>query len=214
MKLKQRWYRRHQLFNQSVQPAYIPWLFDASSLTARLLGRLGKDFRVQVISQRWQKLAAEEASAMALKNVHSALVRQVLLCDGDTPLVYARTVIPATTIQGAQRRYANMGNRPLGAMLFADRTMRREEVQVAVLPDINDIKLLIETDETVWGRRSVFRVAGKPLLVSEYFLPALIDSQKTQTSLLCLTAQGIVGFFENENLLDLESTPECMLSAL
>ena len=174
MKSKQRWYRRHQLFNQSVQPSLLPWLFDASSLTARLIDLCGDDFSVRVISQRWQLLDAEEASAMSLSDVRSALVRQVLLCCGDRPLVYARTVIPVTTIKGAQRRYANMGNRPLGAMLFADRTMRREEVQVAVLPASHEANQFIKADEPVWGRRSVFRVADKPLLVSEYFLSDLL----------------------------------------
>ena len=119
-------------------------------------------------------LDAEEASAMSLKNVHSALVRRVLLCCNNQPLVYARTVIPVTTIQGAQRRYANMGNRPLGAMLFADRTMSREAVQVALLPATDKANQYTDIDEPVWGRRSVFRVAGKPLLVSEYFLPELL----------------------------------------
>ena len=174
MKSKQRWYRRHQLFNQSIQPSLLPWLFDASSLTARLIDLCGDDFSVRVISQRWQLLDAEEASAMSLNDVRSALVRQVLLCCGDRPLVYARTVIPVTTIKGAQRRYANMGNRPLGAMLFADRTMRREEVQVAVLPVSHEANQFIKADEPVWGRRSVFRVADKPLLVSEYFLSDLL----------------------------------------
>ncbi len=115
---------------------------------------------------------------MSLKNVHSALVRQVLLCCGDNPLVYARTVIPATTIKGAERRYANLGNRPLGAMLFADRTMRREDVHVSILRDSHEANQFIKGDEPVWGRRSVFRVAGKPLLVSEYFLPELFKHGK------------------------------------
>ena len=113
---------------------------------------------------------------MALSREHSALVRQVVLCCGEQPLVYARTVIPASTAQGAQRRYTNLGSRPLGAMLFADRTMRREFVQVALLPEDDEARKHavikgIAANEAVWGRRSVFRVAGKPLLVSEYFLP-------------------------------------------
>ena len=174
VKSKQRWYQRHQLFNQSIQPSLMPWLFDASSLTARLIEICGKDFSVQVLSQQWQKLNTEEASAMSLKNDCSALVRQVLLCCADTPLVYARTVIPSTTIQGAQRRYANMGNRPLGAMLFADRTMQREGVQVAQLLTSHEANKFMHSGEPVWGRRSVFRVAGKPLLVSEYFLPEFL----------------------------------------
>lgn len=175
MNSPQRWYRRNQLFNQSIPSPLLSWLFDASSLTARLIDLCDNNFSVQVISQQWQTLNAEEATAMSLKDVRSALIRQVVLCRGDTPLVYARTVIPATTIQGAQRRFANMGNRPLGAMLFADRTMRREEVQVALLPTAHEARKYVKTEEVVWGRRSVFRVSGKPILVSEYFLPALFN---------------------------------------
>jgi chorismate--pyruvate lyase len=174
VKTKQRWYRRHQLFNQTVQAEFLPWLFDASSLTARLISLCGKDFSVQVISQRWQKMNTDEISAMSLKNTNSALVRQVYLCNGGIPLVYARTVIPVSTVHGAQRRYANMGNRPLGAMLFTDRTMRREPVQIARLPEFYPAQQYVKSDEVVWGRRSVFRVGEKPLLVSEYFLPELL----------------------------------------
>ena len=112
---------------------------------------------------------------MVLEDTHSALVRKVLLCCNDQPLVYARTVIPVTTIQGAQRRYANMGNRPLGAMLFADRTMRREAVEVAMLPATDVANQYTSINEPIWGRRSVFRVSGKPLLVNEYFLPELLE---------------------------------------
>lgn len=174
MKLKQRWYQRHQLFNHSIDPALHTWLFDKSSLTARLIGICGSDFSVRVISQHYGKIDVTEASAMVLQKSHSALVRQVLLCCDGQPLVYARTVIPVTTIQGAQRRYANMGNRPLGAMLFADRTMQREEVEVSMLPTTHEANQYTNSNNPIWGRRSVFRVSGKPLLVSEYFLPELL----------------------------------------
>ena len=152
----------------------MPWLFDTSSLTARLIDLCGKDFTVKVISQHWQIIDSEEAAAMSLQGERAALVRQVLLCCADKPLVYARTVIPKMTVQGAQRRYANMGNRPLGAMLFSDRTMKLEAVQVAELPASHQANKYIESDLPVWGRRSVFRVSGRPLMVSEYFLPELV----------------------------------------
>ena len=67
-----------------------------------------------------------------------------------------------------------MGNRPLGAMLFADRTMKREEVEVASLPLSHSANQYTGIKKPIWGRRSVFRVSGKPLLVSEYFLPELL----------------------------------------
>ena len=180
MKFRQRWYLRHQLFNQSLNNNLLPWLFDTSSLTARMICLCDGKFSVKVISQRWQKIGADESAVMLLRGTSSALVRKVVLCCDKQPLVYARTVIPASTIQGAKRRYANMGNRPLGAMLFADRTMRREVVQVAKLPAGNEIYRYTKSQEEIWGRRSVFRVAEKPILVSEYFLPELIQPDKHQ----------------------------------
>lgn len=200
MKHLHRWYRRKQLFSKNIPGSHKAWLFDASSLTARLVALCGKDFNVRVLSQHWQKLESSEAAAMQISHEQAALVRQVLLCCGDTPLVYARSVIPALTVTGAQRRYANMGRRPLGAMLFADRSMRREPVMVSRLPAdhpvlarlrkgfadrpevILDIEGDVDSSVEIWGRRSVFRVSGKPLLVSEFFLPALFErSASVQT---------------------------------
>jgi len=59
-------------------------------------------------------------------------------------------------------------------MLFADRTMRREAVQVAMLSASDGVNQFAGPEFPVWGRRSVFRVAGKPLLVSEFFLPEIL----------------------------------------
>ena len=174
MKTRQRWYRRNQLLNYPIQPALMHWLFDPSSLTTRLIALCGKKFSVRVISQGWERIDPEEASAMKLKHARAALVRQVLLCCDNEPLVYARTVIPSSTVQGSRRRYAKMGNRPLGGMLFSDRTMRREAVEVSMLPAWHKVNQYIDVAEPIWGRRSVFRVSGKPLLVSEYFLPELL----------------------------------------
>jgi len=85
-------------------------------------------------------------------------------------------VIPFSTLKGKRRIYANLGARPLGAMLFADRTMARDEVMVTSLSEreLPDA-LNVPSESTVWGRRSIFNVGGKPLLVSEYFLPALLE---------------------------------------
>lgn len=103
-----------------------------------------------------------------------ALIRQVRLYCNNKAVVYARTVIPLSTLSGAQRSYGNLGSRPLGAMLFADRSMCREEVMVTQLSPNNDMyKKTGLQGELVWGRRSVFKVGGKPLLVSEYYLPDL-----------------------------------------
>jgi chorismate--pyruvate lyase len=91
--------------------------------------------------------------------------------------VFARTVIPVRTLRGRQRRLARLGTRPLGAALFADPHLKRGEVEIARLAPgdgIYEHAAVQGAADGVWGRRSVFTLKGKPLLVSEFFLPALL----------------------------------------
>jgi chorismate--pyruvate lyase len=173
--LQQRWFLRRQLFSKHVPANIQSWLFDPASLTARLKNKCRSGFRVEVLSQAIDKPRLDEFKALGMETGSYALVRQVKLCCGPACWVYARTVIPFSTLTGKQRLYANLGSRPLGAMLFADRTMQRDEVMVTSLSgDDLPAGLGLEGHDTVWGRRSVFRVGGKSLLVSEYFLPVLL----------------------------------------
>ena len=175
--VQQRWFLRRQLFSKHVPADVQSWLFDPASLTARLKQKCRADFRVEVLSQRIRRPRLDEYRVLGMETGSYALVREVRLCCGSACWVYARTVIPFSTLKGKQRKYANLGTRPLGAMLFADLTMERDEVMVTYLTgtQLPDGLGLAEQD-SVWGRRSVFRVGGKALLVSEYFLPALLGS--------------------------------------
>ena len=86
-----------------------------------------------------------------------ALALGVALMQGIVPLV------------GAHRGRVN-------AMLFADRGMRRGIVELArIVPGQRLYADALQRPgthaEIIWGRRSVFRITDKPLLVSEIFLP-------------------------------------------
>lgn len=176
LSLQQRWFLRRQLFSKHIPVDVQSWLFDPASLTARLKIKCANGFRVELLSQAIQKPRLDEFKVLGITTGNYALVRQVRLCCAHACWVYARTVIPISTLKGKQRIYQNLGTRPLGAMLFADRTMQRDEVMVtSLVGDQLPDGLGLAVDDVVWGRRSVFRVGGKPLLVSEYFLPALLE---------------------------------------
>ena len=178
-RFKSRWYSRRQLFNLAIPQHYLSWLFDPSSLTARLQRHCPGQFRVELISQYIARPRLDELSALGLDYGESALVRQVQLFCGEKAVVYARTVIPLKTLAGKQRSYANLGNRSLGKMLFADPGMRRGEVVVTRLGETDALFACTgEKNGIVWGRRSVFYVGNKPLLVSEYYLPTLFGQQR------------------------------------
>jgi chorismate--pyruvate lyase len=154
------------------------WLLDAGSLTQRIVGACRGAFRVNVLSQAWRRPLKSEAQALGLAAGRHALVREVqLLCDA-APWVYARTIIPATTLTGAERRLARLRTRSLGAVLFSDPSMERGATEIARIAPADELYLLAtrglgEPAEEIWGRRAIFRLSDKPLLVSEVFLPAL-----------------------------------------
>lgn len=159
------------------------WLFDRTSLTKRLQDLCSR-FSIKVLDQGWDTPMLNEARALGISTSRNALIRQVhLLCD-DQPWVYARTVIPAKTLIGCQRRLASLGTKSLGAVLFADKSMRREEIHIARITPGQQIyvaALAHVPHETtpIWGRRSVFRLHRHPLLVSEVFLPKISYCKNT-----------------------------------
>jgi chorismate--pyruvate lyase len=158
----------------SVPPEVLDWILDPASLTQRVRGLCGAGaFRVRVLSQAHRHASEAEARLLDIRPGLSVVDRQVQLCCDAQPLVYARSLLPVTLFTGRQQRLKFQGSKSLGATLFADPTVTRGELQLAYvagkyIPGAGKQK-------NVWGRRSVFRIQGKPLLVSEFYLPALFD---------------------------------------
>jgi chorismate--pyruvate lyase len=106
------------------------------------------------------------------------LVRDVeLLCD-DNPWVFARTLIPITSLKGAAQRLTQLGEKPLGAVLFSDPKVIRGATQVARLLPGQPLyqtacNHLSQKPDHLWGRRTLFYLEKRPLLVNEIFLPTL-----------------------------------------
>ncbi|RUQ34180.1 MAG: chorismate lyase [Candidatus Competibacteraceae bacterium] len=154
------------------------WLFDAGSLTQRLLQRCPGQFRVQVLRQGWTRPDHDEAAALGLRRDAWAWTREVRLCCDEQPWVFARTVIPARTLRGRGRRLTRLGTRPLGAALFTDPGIRRGPLEVARIAAGQSLHQravagCADPSAARWGRRSLFWLDGSPLLVCEIFLSNL-----------------------------------------
>lgn len=173
------WKREQAILFNDIPNDIRGWLNDPCSLTARLIGHCNGCFSVKLISQGWKRPMFNEALRLGCPPEQYALIREVyLLCNGES-WVYARTVIPHSTLRGPQRYLAHLGTRPLGSVLFADPGMRRDPVEIACIHPYHRLfrtatsELKIAPD-SIWGRRSVFYTGGKPLLVNEVFLPSLL----------------------------------------
>lgn len=172
------WHSCDRLRRRALSRLERDWLLDDSSLTRRLQRTCNGTFHVEVISQRLERPMLSEARALGRPWREIALVRQVRLCCGAQPWIFARTIIPLPSMRGGLRRLSRLDDRPLGAVLFADSTMQRQPLEVARITPRHRLYRLADqaaTDnEPLWGRRSVFTLRGNPLLVSEFYLPPLM----------------------------------------
>ena len=159
--------------SSAVPPALRSWLLDQGSLTQRLVDASHGNFRVEILKQCTERPRLSELRALNMNLSAKALVREVLLFGNNEPWVYARSILPLTTLVGPLRRFRKLDNRPLGALLFNDPTMRRGPMEIACITPANSRlpEQVSQFAEPLWGRRSVFFLSGKPLLVSEIFLP-------------------------------------------
>ncbi len=148
------------------------WVLDRGSLTRRLQQLAGGDFKVEVLLQGWQRPTRDECHVLSMPVGQQALVREVALHSRGEVVVKARSVIPHTTLTGDERQLRHLGSRPLGAYLFRARSMRRSAIELGAMQ--------WHQQDWIYGRRSVFLLHDKPLLVSELFLPALLLQANSQ----------------------------------
>ncbi len=153
------------------------WLTDPSSLTRRL--RAGcANFCVNGVSQRNRPVLADEVRYSRVAATHAARIREVWLNCADTPLVYAHSVLPHGSLAGSWKALARLGDRPLGAALFADVRVRRIRLQFCRLPAHHPLSVRAAAhggfSQRLWARRSLFERDGRRILVTEVFMPEVL----------------------------------------
>ena len=149
-----------------------PWLIDDGSLTRKLVALSKDQFEVQVLRQEVATPGAAEANALKMTQQTPVMIREVVLRGRGRPWIFARSILPMTTMTGRLAGLRTLSNQPLGELLFQDPSMTREPLEAACLPAriLSVPAALAAGDEPLWARRSVFFLDQKPLLVSEVFL--------------------------------------------
>jgi len=150
------------------------WLFDPSSLTARLKNHC-QNFRVEVIGQQLEACQADEANS-AIKTGEQVLVREVVLYCDEQPQVFARSLLPLKSLTGEEQQLAHLGTQPLGQVLFNNPQLERQSIEVESFNKNSAVskfssKLGLTPEHNLWGRRSLFVLNKKPIMVAEVFLP-------------------------------------------
>ena len=158
--------------------AYQKWLIDNGSLTARLKARY-IDFEVRPVLLKNAKAFSDESALLGLKASQHTLVREVLLMGNIQPVVFAHSVLPRASLRGTWNGLGRLGNKPLGATLFANPVVKRTPLSYKKLSSNHAlfqhaVAHLTIKPTCLWARRSVFSLNGAKILVTEVFLPQLL----------------------------------------
>jgi chorismate--pyruvate lyase len=145
------------------------WLLATASLTERLVA-CSTQFRVELIQQASLPLLPAEQDLLPTDSYD---VREVILCDGERPLVFARSVIPHTLCAG---EFVGLGNQPLGKILFNDARFVRQPFLLTRIAQDSPFASAWHAQHDLWGRSSIFTFSTdgqgeQHILVAEYFLP-------------------------------------------
>ncbi|QKJ88931.1 Chorismate pyruvate-lyase [Paramixta manurensis] len=142
----------------SLSPALLGWLMEEDSMTRRFERHCGK---VTVEPIREGFISAEEVGddLQFLPTETRYWLREVILFGDGVPWLAGRTLVPESTLNGPETMLRELGTRPLGRYLFSTSTLTRDFIEPG-------------TVSSLWARRSRLRLSGKPLLLTELFLPA------------------------------------------
>ena len=164
----------------SLPPRARGWLENRGSLTQLIQQRCRGDFRVKPVFQSLAKAVPDELAVMNLRRHELALVREVYLYCGDTPVVFAHSVVARKDLRGAWRGLSGLGNRSLGTVLFTNPIVKRTPLRFKKLTPAHLLfgracQNLLKKPSGLWARRSRFSLHGQSILVTEVFLPSILE---------------------------------------
>ena len=159
---------------------YQHWLTNNGSLTARLQKKY-ENFSVRPLTVKYAIPIKDEATLLNLPIGKAALVREVLLLGNDRPVVFAHSVLPRSSLRGLWHGLGKLGSQPLGATLFANPKVKRTLLSFKKLSSNHALyqqaaKHLCIKPPYLWARRSIFSLSCAKIMVTEVFLPHIIET--------------------------------------
>lgn len=176
-----------------------PWLRDHGSLTQRIGQRCDR-FSVRNVRSDLSRIALDESALLGIAPQQLAWSREVFLCADDTPVVFAHSACAVKDLRGAWQAVRHLGNKPLGALLFSHPLISRQPLHYKSLQTHHPLYrraavALSVPPERLWARRSLFYLHHAPLLVTEVFLPDILNpglSREGRVNRLTLNPQSSI----------------------
>ena len=159
------------------EQALVPWLRDHGSLTLRIQQRCNH-FAVRHVRSGLARITYDESALLGMASQQLAYSREVFLYADGWPVVFAHSTCATQHLRGTWAALGGLGNKPLGAMLFAHQLVERSPLRFKALrssyPLYRQAAMSSNVPDKLWARRSLFLLHGAPLLVTEVFLPEIL----------------------------------------
>ena len=171
-------------------PGLAAWLTARGSLTARLVAH-SQAFRVQRLHQAAALCLPDEARAIGLARPGRVWEREVLLrCNGE-PVVFAHTVVSSKSTASDWPLFSALGEKSLGSTLFYDPRVARGSLEFARIRAGHPLMQracaalgrAVDTAAVYYARRCLYRRRQGLLLVTEVFLPAVLNLAPSVTTM-------------------------------
>lgn len=144
----------HKLTNAEIKS----WLLEQGPITKRI--KSIAEFRLELIQDELSDATDDEILFLKIDS-EEIRIREVILYGNENPMVFARTIIPNTTIEKGLKELGKIGNKPLGDILFEKDIFFKEDIVFATFKD---------EESLFWGRKIKYTVKDQPFSVMEVFL--------------------------------------------
>lgn len=144
----------HELTNTEIKS----WLLEQGPITKRI--KSIAEFRLELIQDELSDATDDEILFLKIDS-EEIRIREVILYGNENPMVFARTIIPDTTIEKGLKELGKIGNKPLGDILFEKDIFSKEDIVFASFKD---------KESLFWGRKIKYTVKDQPFSVMEVFL--------------------------------------------
>jgi len=160
------------------------WLSNRGSLTQRIQQRC-TCFEVCGVRSSLASIAPDESLLLGIAPRRLAYTREVFLYADSKPVVFAHSVLHRKHLCGAWSAVRLLGSKPLGALLFAHPLVERLPLHYKALGNTHPLyqraaAVLSDPPQRLWARRSLFYLHDAPLLVTEIFLPDILQLTELQ----------------------------------
>jgi chorismate lyase len=171
------WHEHRRGSHHHLPQAVQSWAYEAGSLTQRLRDYYGNEIAVSILFHQWRTPFLSERRQLDLPLHRYGLIREVMLHTNGKPLLLARTIIPEATIKVAHRNLSHLGTRPLGEVIFSYPDLERITMDLTLIKPntwTSNAQQKADISQPIWGRRTLYAIHQRPMLVSEFFLPEIL----------------------------------------